>query len=107
MGILGWEPYIGLLKNLQGLTLTKPKALSWGNYYLQNNQIMFRGVQKFAAYDKHGKLVAGDLEKELTVEDIWVFEKHLSQPEAKWRLCGRLSVWYGNATSCWLVKLTH
>jgi large subunit ribosomal protein L45 len=53
---------------------------------------MFRGVQKFAAYDKHGKLVAGDLEKELTVEDIWVFEKHLSQPEAKWRLCGRLSV---------------
>jgi len=27
---------------------------------------MFRGVQKFAAYDKHGKLVAGDLEKEVS-----------------------------------------
>ncbi|KAG0554154.1 hypothetical protein KC19_12G067500 [Ceratodon purpureus] len=49
-------------------------------------------VQKFAAYDKHGKLVAGDPEKELKVEDIWVFERQISHPELRWKLCGRLSV---------------
>lgn len=48
--------------------------------------------QKFAAYDKRGKLVAGDPDKELLVEDYWVFEKPLLKTEAKWRLCGRLSV---------------
>lgn len=48
--------------------------------------------QKFAAYDKQGKVIAGDPEKELTVEDIWVFERQLSHPELRWRLCGRLNV---------------
>ncbi|KAG0598420.1 hypothetical protein M758_12G071700 [Ceratodon purpureus] len=48
--------------------------------------------QKFAAYDKQGKLVAGDPEKELKVEDIWVFERQISHPELRWKLCGRLSV---------------
>lgn len=49
-------------------------------------------TQRFAAYDKQGKLVAGDPEKELTVEDIWVFERQISHPELRWKLCGRLSV---------------
>lgn len=48
--------------------------------------------QKFAAYDKQGKIVAGDPEKELTVEDIWVFERQISHPELRWKLCARLSV---------------
>ena len=30
---------------------------------------------------------------QLTVEDIWVFERQLSHPELRWRLCGRLNIW--------------
>ncbi|KAJ7522701.1 hypothetical protein O6H91_18G023300 [Diphasiastrum complanatum] len=48
--------------------------------------------QKFMAYDAQGKLVAGDKDKELLVEDIWVFEKPLLLSDAKWRLCGRISI---------------
>ncbi|KAL2636137.1 hypothetical protein R1flu_007616 [Riccia fluitans] len=54
--------------------------------------VRINSKQKFAAYDKRGKLAAGDPEKELLVEDIWVFEKPLLLTEAKWRLCARLSV---------------
>lgn len=28
---------------------------------------------------------------QIDVEDIWVFERHLLQPEAQWRLCGQLA----------------
>lgn len=28
---------------------------------------------------------------QIDVEDVWVFERHLLQPEAQWRLCGQLA----------------
>lgn len=52
--------------------------------------LLIRGTQKWAAYNKKGKLVAGDPEKELLVEDIWVLERHLQHPEHNWRLCSRI-----------------
>ncbi|KAF9607170.1 hypothetical protein IFM89_032392 [Coptis chinensis] len=48
--------------------------------------------QKFAAYNSKGALVAGDKEKEVLVNDIWVFEKSLFHQRAHWRLCGRIKV---------------
>ncbi|KAJ1387468.1 Tim44-like domain [Sesbania bispinosa] len=47
--------------------------------------------QKFEAYDSKGSVVAGDKNKEVLVQDIWVFEKSLFHPGACWRLCGRIS----------------
>jgi hypothetical protein len=79
------------IRTLQGRLVGVDQTKNLDNSFAQLT-LRIISNQKFAAYDKHGKLVAGDLEKELTVEDIWVFEKHLTQPEAKWRLCGRLSV---------------
>lgn len=46
--------------------------------------------QKFAAYDLKGILVTED--SKILVEDIWVFERSLFQPGARWRLCGRISL---------------
>eukprot|EP00252_Welwitschia_mirabilis_P001986 TRINITY_DN11941_c0_g1_i1.p1 TRINITY_DN11941_c0_g1~~TRINITY_DN11941_c0_g1_i1.p1 ORF type:complete len:132 (+),score=23.70 TRINITY_DN11941_c0_g1_i1:480-875(+) len=48
--------------------------------------------QKFAAYDSHGNLKSGDTDKSILVKDVWVFERSLFHPDAKWRLCGRLSL---------------
>ena len=50
----------------------------------------FRGKQRFAAYDARGRLVAGDPDEILDVEDFWVFEHGLKIPNARWRLAGRL-----------------
>lgn len=47
--------------------------------------------QKFAAYDKQGKLVAGDPDKQILVEDFWVFETVLGRRDKGWRLCARIS----------------
>jgi len=46
--------------------------------------------QKFAAYDLKGILITED--SKVLVEDIWVFERSLFQPGARWRLCGRISL---------------
>ena len=33
--------------------------------------------QAFAAYDARGKLIQGDLDRAVPVEDVWVFERTL------------------------------
>ncbi|XP_057855741.1 uncharacterized protein LOC131065276 isoform X3 [Cryptomeria japonica] len=48
--------------------------------------------QKFAAYDLQGKCVAGDIDAKVLVRDVWVFERSLFQSDARWRLCGRISL---------------
>ncbi|PRW59403.1 39S ribosomal mitochondrial [Chlorella sorokiniana] len=49
--------------------------------------------QRFAAYDRQGKLVAGNPEQAIDVEDFWVFEHALKKsPANRWRLAGRLSI---------------
>ena len=50
----------------------------------------FRSAQRFAAYDASGRLVAGDPEEVIDVEDFWVFEHGLKIPNSRWRLAGRL-----------------
>jgi large subunit ribosomal protein L45 len=50
----------------------------------------FRSRQKFAAYDARGRLVSGDPDETLDVEDFWVFEHGLKIPNSRWRLAGRL-----------------
>ncbi|QCE07374.1 uncharacterized protein LOC114191560 [Vigna unguiculata] len=47
--------------------------------------------QKFEAYNSKGSVVAGDKSKEVLVRDIWVFEKSMFHPGARWRLCGRIT----------------
>lgn len=49
--------------------------------------------QRFAAYDRQGRLVAGDPERAIEVEDFWVFEHSLKKsPANRWRLAGRLAI---------------
>ncbi|OUS47128.1 putative mitochondrial/chloroplast ribosomal protein L45 [Ostreococcus tauri] len=52
----------------------------------------FRSRQRFAAYDGKGRLVSGDPDEVLDVEDFWVFEHGLKIPNSRWRLAGRLHV---------------
>jgi large subunit ribosomal protein L45 len=55
--------------------------------------VRFRSAQRFAAYDRRGRLVAGDPGAELWVDDHWVFERPLKGPSgSRWRVAGRLSV---------------
>ncbi|XP_019186279.1 PREDICTED: 39S ribosomal protein L45, mitochondrial [Ipomoea nil] len=46
--------------------------------------------QKFEAYNSNGAVIAGNKNKEVTVREIWVFEKSLFHKGACWRLCGRI-----------------
>ena len=50
----------------------------------------FRSAQRFAAYDASGRLVAGDPNELIDVEDFWVFEHGLKIPNSRLRLAGRL-----------------
>ncbi|BBN04008.1 large subunit ribosomal protein L45 [Marchantia polymorpha subsp. ruderalis] len=87
-----WEMVgpISKMRTVQGRLIGVDKN-NHDNAFVQLT-VRITSKQKFAAYDKRGKLVAGDPDKELLVEDIWVFEKPLLLSEAKWRLCARLSV---------------
>lgn len=87
-----WEMVgpINSIRTLQGRLIGVDKN-NHDNAFVQLT-LRILSKQKFAAYDKNGKLVAGDPDKELLVEDFWVFEKPLLLVEAKWRLCGRLTV---------------
>lgn len=47
--------------------------------------------QRFAAYDSHKTLVAGNPEELLSVRDLWVFERALKPGlNSRWRVAGRL-----------------
>ncbi|CAM6105102.1 unnamed protein product [Calypogeia fissa] len=87
-----WEMVgpINKIRTLQGRLIGVDKN-NQDNAFVQLT-LRILSKQRFAAYEKNGKLVAGDPDKELLVEDYWVFEKPLLLTEAKWRLCGRLTV---------------
>lgn len=54
--------------------------------------------QTFAAYDTKGRQVAGDPEKEIRVNDHWVFEIPLRQQRSnRWRVAGRLTIMPSNS----------
>lgn len=56
--------------------------------------VLLPSVQRFAAYGRNGKLLAGDPDKDIKVEDVWVFERNLNKDNlvARWRLAARLSL---------------
>eukprot|EP00897_Mesotaenium_endlicherianum_P004301 jgi/Mesen1/389/ME000010S_10857 len=103
-----WEVQdpIKSIRTAQGrlIALSKDNA---DNAFVQLT-LVIQSHQKYAAYNKQGKVVAGDpnsqasdrpladsvhaLAVRILVEDIWVLERHLLHPEQRWRLCGRISV---------------
>ncbi|CAL8465265.1 g4800 [Coccomyxa elongata] len=55
--------------------------------------VRVRAAHKFAAYDGKRRLVAGDPENEVPVQDVWVLERSFKeQPTSRWRVAGRLSL---------------
>ena len=51
--------------------------------------VRVRAAHKFAAYDGKRRLVAGDLEKEVPVQDVWVLERSFKEePTSRWRVAG-------------------
>ncbi|KAK9903338.1 hypothetical protein WJX75_003173 [Coccomyxa subellipsoidea] len=55
--------------------------------------VRVRAAHKFAAYDGKRRLVAGDPEKEVPVQDVWVLERSFrEEPTSRWRVAGRLSL---------------
>jgi hypothetical protein len=51
--------------------------------------VRVRAVHKFAAYDRKQRLVAGHPEKEMPVQDVWVFERSFKDsPTSRWRVAG-------------------
>eukprot|EP00249_Psilotum_nudum_P006398 c19716_g1_i1 orf=239-1186(+) len=85
-----WEA-VGPIKKIQTLQgrLAAADKKNLDNAFIQLT-LRILSTQKFAAYDKHDKLVAGDPNNEVLVEEIWVLETALGQPNGKWRLCARI-----------------
>lgn len=54
--------------------------------------VRLQSQQRFAAYDKRGAKVAGDPATDVVVEDIWVVERAVYNPEGRWVLAARLTV---------------
>jgi hypothetical protein len=51
--------------------------------------VRVRAAHKFAAYDGKRRLVAGDPEKEVPVQDVWVLERSFrEEPTSRWRVAG-------------------
>jgi large subunit ribosomal protein L45 len=46
----------------------------------------------FAAYDKNGRIVAGDPEASVSVKDVWVVERALVNQQGRWILAARLTI---------------
>lgn len=54
--------------------------------------IRVKAAHKFAVYGDGGKLVAGNPEEEVPVQDVWVLERSFQKVAySKWRLAGRIS----------------
>jgi hypothetical protein len=54
--------------------------------------VRVRAVHRFAAYDSKGRLVAGDPDREVPVQDVWVFERAFKEgPTSCWRVAGERS----------------
>ncbi|XP_024539238.1 39S ribosomal protein L45, mitochondrial [Selaginella moellendorffii] len=86
-----WEMVgqIKLMRTLQGRLIGIDRK-DLDNAFVQIT-LRIQSNQIFAAYDKNNNIIKGDLEKPLLVEDIWIFEKHLTRPDSTWRLCGQLN----------------
>lgn len=85
------EPTVDQVMTVHGrLIMIDPKDDSTGFAQLT---VRIPSKQRFAAFNRAGQLVGGSLDKELDVEDYWVFE-HALKPSAanRWRLAGRLSI---------------
>ena len=54
--------------------------------------VVFKSRQSWHARNKKGRVVAGDPDEVLDVEDAWVFEHGLKAPNPRWRLAARLSL---------------
>lgn len=54
--------------------------------------VRFKSKQTYAVYDKRGRLIVGDPDEVLDVEDIWVFEHGMKLPNSRWRLAARMSL---------------
>ncbi|KAL4434156.1 hypothetical protein ABPG75_000597 [Micractinium tetrahymenae] len=85
------EPTADQVMTVHGrLIMIDPKDDSTGFAQLT---VHIPSKQRFAAFNRAGQLVGGSLDKEIEVEDYWVFE-HALKPSAanRWRLAGRLSI---------------
>lgn len=55
--------------------------------------VRVRATHKFAAYDGRRRLVAGDPEREVPVQDVWVLERSFKEgPTSRWRVAGGRSL---------------
>ena len=53
--------------------------------------VRVRAAHKFAAYDSKRRLVAGNPNIEVPVQDVWIFERAFKDaPTSRWRVAGVL-----------------
>mmetsp|Transcript_32105 Transcript_32105/g.91034 ORF Transcript_32105/g.91034 Transcript_32105/m.91034 type:complete len:215 (+) Transcript_32105:629-1273(+) len=87
---LAEEPRLSDLELVQGRMLAldpnNPKT-----HFVQMT-VKFSTKHKFAAYDRKGKLVAGKPEEVFPVQEFWVLERPLANPEGRWLLAARLTL---------------
>ena len=87
---LAEEPRLSDVELLQARLL----ALDPNNAKTHFAQLTVRIKTKhtFAAYDRKGRLVKGDPEASVGVEDTWVVERALVNPDGRWVLAARLTI---------------
>ena len=53
--------------------------------------VRFIAQHKFAAFDKRNQLKAGDPNRVIPVQDVWVLERgFIKEAHSRWRLAGRI-----------------
>eukprot|EP00240_Pyramimonas_obovata_P016258 CAMPEP_0118930686 /NCGR_PEP_ID=MMETSP1169-20130426/7285_1 /TAXON_ID=36882 /ORGANISM="Pyramimonas obovata, Strain CCMP722" /LENGTH=293 /DNA_ID=CAMNT_0006873075 /DNA_START=149 /DNA_END=1030 /DNA_ORIENTATION=+ len=92
----GWASVSWELVKLDKMDIVQSRLVAPNQTDLDNAFVQFtvhyKSQQRFAAHNSKGKVVAGDPERVMNVEDYWVLERALSQAHSKWRLAGRISV---------------
>ncbi|KAK3248593.1 hypothetical protein CYMTET_41944 [Cymbomonas tetramitiformis] len=92
----GWKEIVWNLDSWQYTSLIQARLIAPNpedpdNAFAQITMRM-RSTQTFAVYDVKDQLLAGSMEKQMLVDDHWVFERALQMANSKWRLAGRISI---------------
>lgn len=92
----GWTRIDWALEEVKAISVVRGRMMAPNpedtSFQFAQLTVEFETSQRFAAYGKDRKLVAGDPEARVDVVERWVLEHGLTLPHARWRLAGRLAV---------------
>ena len=91
----GWKRVFWTLDAIDEVTVLQGRMVQVHNHDFAQVTVAFDTRQKFCAYDKSGRAVAGDPDEALKVRDVWIFEWPFAvHPDVlssqQWLVAGRM-----------------